>query len=353
MSRGKRAGGIYEDWNRIGFKRNPANQREQSIEDMYIRLLSDLAINRFKWTNLPKEIDVRFLEETLFYFGLSVFYHDGRFDKYMALRGNSNGWFDYQNNPTAFNVVGNNFPSISVSTIRPTSAPTNLSIFVDPDMTNLDWKDYKGSKAPIGQAIPIWANYSRRTDIDVVLIYAKRLANFDRTIEINSNNARQPKVLVTDENTNLSVTNMNRQIDEGQGHVKISNSLTGSIQAFDLGINPDTIEKLDIVGDRHWNKCMRLLGIENSNQDKKERMVANEVNANADQTSTMRYRNLNARTGAADIINEIYNFTGDKAIKVEYYTDEERRAMMDVEDPGNQDDKDAIDSATDKDDKDE
>lgn len=343
-NRGSRAGGIYDDWKKIGFKQNPANQREQAIEYMYIRLLTDLAINRFKWTGLPEEIDVRYLEETLFYFGLSVFYHDGRFDKYMALRGNTNGWLDYQNNPTAFNVVGNNFPSIAVSAVRSAKAPMNKAVYLDnEDLTNLDWKDYKGQLAEIGQAVPIWANYARRTDIDVVLIYAKRLANFDRTVEINSMNARQPKVLVTDENTSLSVSNMNRQIEEGQGHVKVRESISGTILALDLGINPDTIEKIDIVGDRHWNKCMRLLGIENSNQDKKERLVSDEVNGNADQTSLMRFRNLNARRNAAAAINRIYP---DLNVSVEYYTDEERRAMMDVEDPGNQDDKKAIDKAT-------
>lgn len=339
-----RAGGMYEEWKRIGYKPNPANERERAIEYMYTRLLTDLAINRFKWTGLPEEISVRYLEETLFYFGLSIFYHDGRFDKYMALRGNSNGWLDYQNNPTAFNVVGNNFPAITVSAVKGSKAPINRQAYVDNEMlNNLDWKDYEGELADMGQAVPIWANYARRTDIDVVLIYAKRLANFDRTVEINSNNARQPKVLVTDENTNLSVSNLNRQIDEGQGHVKIRESLTGTILALDLGINPDTIEKIDIVSDRHWNKCMRMLGIENSNQDKKERLVSDEVTANADITSSMRNRNLNARRDAAKAINKIYPSLN---VSVEYYTDEERRALMDVEDPGNQGDKKAIDDDT-------
>jgi Phage Connector (GP10). len=307
-----RAGGVYDEWRNMGFKRNPGNRHEQNIETMYIRLLTDLAASRFKWTNVPEEIDLRFLELTLFYQALSVFYYDGRYDKYMALRANINGHLDYQNNPTGFNVIGNNFNSISVSAIRDTK------IFLETE----NGKDKVSQR--IGKGIPIWANKQRIPDIDIVLIYARKLAKLDRTVEINSDNARMPKVVVTNENMNLTMSNISRQIEEGQNNIKIRGNVNlEDVKALDLGVDPLTILNIDIVRDRQWNKCMTLLGIQSSNQDKKERLVSDEVTANGDQTSMMRFVNLNERRAAVKKINKEYGLN----IEVEYYTDEERAAL--------------------------
>ena len=304
-----RAGGVYDEWRNMGFKKNPANRQEQMIENMYIRLLTDLAASRFKWSNVPEEIDLRFLELTLFYQAMSIFYFDGRYDKYMALRANMNGHLDYQNNPTGFNVIGNNFTSVSVSAIRDTE------LYVETISEKVAYK--------IGQGIPIWANKQRTPDIDIVLIYAKKLAQLDRTVEINASNARMPKVVVSNENMNLTMANLSRQIEEGQNNLKVRGNVNlEDIKALDLGIDPITILNIDIVRDRQWNKCMTLLGIESANQDKKERLVSDEVTANGDQTSMMRFVNLNERRVAAEKINKHYGLN----IEVEYYTDEERNA---------------------------
>jgi len=73
--------------------------------------------------------------------------------------------------------------------------------------------------------------------------------------------------------------------------------------ALDLGINPDSLEKLHILRTRKWNECMTLLGIDNANQDKKERLVASEVDANDGQIQSSAGVALNARQHAAEEIN--------------------------------------------------
>jgi hypothetical protein len=309
MSNYNQAGGLYAEWANMGFKKNPANRQEQMIENMYIRLFTDLCASRFKWSGVPEEIDLRFLELTLFYQALSVFYFDGRYDKYMSLRANMNGYLDYQNNPTGYNVIGNNFTSVSVSALKDTSSF---------DKHNISQIIRKG--------IPIWANKQRTPDIDIVLIYAKKLANFDRTVEINSMNARMPKVVVSNENMSLTMSNLSRQIEEGQNNLKVRGNVNlEDIKALDLGIDPLAILNIDIVRDRQWNKCMTLLGIQASNQDKKERLVSDEVTANGDQTSMMQFVNLNERRHAAKIINKYYNLD----IEVDYYTETEK-AMLNM-----------------------
>jgi len=302
MSRNKRPNGADDIYTRhlngTMFKNNPAINREALIERMLIRVLSELAMNRFKWTGMPDSIDTRFLEMTLFQRALAVFYRDKKYDKFFALQGGGNNFLNMMNNPTGFVVIGNNFVSKQVSAVKETEEA--------------------------GIAVPIWANYVRVPDIDIVLIYANRLANLDRTIEINSQNARQNKYVATNENQRLTAVNINRQMDEGLNGIQVSGAFQDMdlLKVIDLGINPDTIEKLSIVRARMWNECMGLLGIENANQDKKERLVAAEVDANDEQTSSMKYVNLNARRMACEQINKVYGLN----VWVEYNTEVDRLA---------------------------
>lgn len=253
------------------FLNNPASNRQALIERMYMRILGELASNRFKWSNLPDTIDARFLEVTLFRSALSVFFKDEGTDAFLAMAGSPNGNLNMYGNPTAFTVVGNRFVGRTISA---------------------------------ADAVPIWANFMRIPDIDIVMIYASKFAELDRTIEINSKNARIPKVIVTNENQRLSAENIRRMIDEGQPHITVSQGIGDMVSALDLGVNPDTIEKLHIIRTRLWNECMGLLGINNANQDKKERLVSDEVDANNDQVAASRRVNLNAREFAADEINK-------------------------------------------------
>jgi hypothetical protein len=303
VSKQKRGGGADEYYSQhlqgvgAGFKNNPVNNRMLLITRMYQRVLTELAVNRFKWTGLPDSVDVRFMELTLFARALSVFYDDPDFG-FLALRGGSTGYLNMLNNPVSFTVTGNHFVSKTIDA---------------------------------NDCIPIWANYMRMPDLDIVSVYSQRLADFDRTVEINGLNARQTKVLITSENTKLSMVNFNRQIDEGQNGTQIAASgmpmqdMLSSVQAVDLGIDTEAILNLHIVRTREWNECMGLLGIANANQDKKERLVAAEVGANDEQSDMMRYVNLNARRKAAEEINKKYPQLN---VSVEYNTDVDRKAMM-------------------------
>lgn len=275
-------GGFYRD--------NPQNNRQAMLEFMYQRTLTELAANRFKWTGFPDSVNKRYLELTLFRHGMSVFFFDRDYDKFLALQGSVHNQLNFQQEPTAFLITGAG--------------------------------NYRTKTVSAKDAVPIWANYLRIPDLDIVHIYSTKLAEIDRSIEINAKNARRNKVIISSENQRLSTENFNRQLDEGQATLRVGGAIQdlGFIQAVDLGVDPDSVVNLHILRTRIWNECMGLLGIENANQDKKERLVAAEVEANDDQTSMMRYVNLNERQNAAEKINKRFGLE----IAVEYYTDEER-----------------------------
>ena len=257
------------------------------MQRMYTRILTELCANRFEWAGLPSNVDVRFLELELFYRGVAIFTHDERYGKHLVLRGAGVGAPNMQDNHTAFTVVGSNYPQRVI---------------------------------PAKNAVPIWANYLRTPDHDIVANYAYRLANTDMTVDLNMDNTRTPVALVVSENMVLSAENMMRQIRQGNPTVKVNSGqmdLGEIVQPISLGGSADQTEKVHIVRTRLWNECMGLLGLDNANQDKKERLVASEVGANDEQVSMFKRVALNARRKAADEINEKY----DMNVSVKYADD--------------------------------
>lgn len=288
------------------YQRNSPSQNEETLLTlMYERVLSELAMNRFSWSGFPDTVDTRFLEKTLHQAGLIVVFRDTGTpsrpgtQKIMALRGTPSGQLNMMENPIAYTLTG-------------------------PGMDAY----FNGVQLAINKCVPIWPNYSRMTDWDIIQTYSRRLAKIDRTIEINLDSARRTKVLIYDENTRLSAENINRIIDSGEPTVRVKYDVASMIQAIDLGVDPKSIETLSVVKGRLWSEAMGLLGINNANQDKKERLVASEVEGNDDQVANMRFVNLNARQQACE---QMWQMFPDELsdVWVEYRSDELQRQRQD------------------------
>lgn len=258
------------------------------LERMYLRVLQELAVNRFKWVGLPDSVNERFLEYTLMRRGLVVMYFDTDYDEYLALQGAGAGPLNMYDDPTSFRVTGN-------------------STFV-------------GKTVDASDCVPIWANVLRVPDWDIILTYAKKLASIDRTIDINLRNARRSRVIVTDETGQLSAQNINNQIDSGSPLITVNNTGYAMMEhwtAFDLGIHPDQIVNLQTSRQRIWNECMGLMGINFANQDKRERLVSAEVGANDEQIDSMKNVILAERQRAVRQMNDKFGLSVDIKLRTE------------------------------------
>ena len=74
---------------------------------------------------------------------------------------------------------------------------------------------------------------------------------------------------------------------------------------------PFVVDKLTLYKHDIWNEVMTFLGVNNSNQDKKERLVANEVDANDEQIEQARFNMLDARKDACKKINDMFGLNID------------------------------------------
>lgn len=306
----KRANAVGEFYSQ--FRGNTARERKALLSTMYVRILTELCANRFKWSGMPKTVDTRFLELQLFRRALAVFYFDRDYQRFMAVSGTPGGRLNEYHNPTEFTVTTPIFSKKVKASPYPHMNPDGTPLLDEAGMPVFH----------VADCVPIWANYLRQPDWDVVQIYAARLAELDRTIDINIGNMRKPFLIACDENERQSMVNIYRQIAEGQpvifGTETMGDAIGNKVQVFDMKVHEQTLINLMIAKSRAWNECMTLLGIDNSNQDKKERLVASEVDANNDQIMSMRMVALNSRKEAATLINEIWNLN----VSVEWNTDQ-------------------------------
>ena len=324
--RGSAADEIYQSHFGLDryFQPNTSIKREMAITRMLERKIVDLCANRFKWTGFPETIDTRFLEMVLLYQALAVVYLDQDYDVLLAVRASGSGFVNALDNPVEFQVVGPRPIEIPGATTLSTDLGTGLYTKTVQAFDRIIHSNNAFAEKRKTMGIPIWANYVRVPDLDIIRIYASRLAWIDRTLEINAKNARRNKVLKAPQNMQLSVQNFAKQADEGTEYIQVAGALQDMefIEALDLGVNPDSYDKLCILRTRVWNELMTLLGIDSANQDKKERLVASEVSANDSQTDSFRYVNLNARRQAAESIKLVFGYD----VQVEYNAEVEAQA---------------------------
>ena len=162
------------------------------------------------------------------------------------------------------------------------------------------------------ECVPIWGNYLRIPDRDIIYVYAGKLAKIDRTIEINLDAMRYTHIIATNENQRLSWVNIMRKHAEGEPIIFGNEGLDlAQAQVWNVGVDKDVVLNLQISKGKLWNECMTLLGINNANQDKKERLVSSEVDANDDQVVANRGIALNSRKIAVEQINRMFDLSLD------------------------------------------
>ena len=266
------------------YRNNPAITRLEMTEQFYVRKLTDWSMSRFKWVGMPDTVDVRFIEKVLFFSGQILFYWDKRYERYLAVRSTVRNYPNMYDNPTSWRTI---------------STP-----------------GYDGTILESCEAVPIYANYTRVPELDIVMLYARRLADLDISLEINARNMRMNKFIVADEGQRLSVTNALNQIEQGNPAIFVNRpfDLKESFQTLDLSIHPDLIETLRTEKNQVWNEACTMLGITNTNKEKKERLVADEATGSDGAVLASRNSVIKPRAEACEQINRMFGL----AVSVEW-----------------------------------
>lgn len=252
-----------------------------TFADYYTRLKL-IAKSIFKWNNLPNGMNEKWIERYLYEEGRCVFFFDK--DKgFMVAKATDSGLINVYDEPTSIRPIATNY-------------------------TYEELKNYK-------ECVVIQNNDEAIPTYKAIQLFAFRLTDLTRTIDVNVNAQKMPKIILCTEKQRLSMKKVINKVNDNEIAIFGDNSLElEQIKPLDIGA-PVVFDKLQLQKHAIWNEAMTMLGVNNANQDKKERLVADEVQANNDQVNISAHLMLKARKQACDDINRIFKL--EKPISVE------------------------------------
>lgn len=251
----------------------------------YARLV-EIAIAGFEWKNLPAEIDPRFLEMILCFDGKALFYFDDDLGEYVALQFFNSSTLDIYREPfkrTAFSPAVN----------------------------------FRHKALDESESVIIWNNGLHLPEILPLRLYARRIAECERTIDVNIKGQKTPKIIRSTNEERLTLENLFKKYDGNIPFIFGSKNLADmqDITVLDTTV-PYIADKVQILKRQLFAEALTYFGIENANTEKKERLVSDEVASNFGGVEIARRTRLNARKLACRKINERFGLN----IDVEFAT---------------------------------
>ena len=152
----------------------------------------------------------------------------------------------------------------------------------------------------------IFNNYLRTNCLLDVEMFARRMYELERTIDVNVKQQKTPAIIRCSENQRLTMINLYKQYD---GNIPF---IFGDKQLDITGITtlktdaPFVSDKLQAIKRQIWSEALTYLGIENNSTEKKERLVTDEISSSLGGVEAQRYTRLNARRDAANTINKMF-----------------------------------------------
>lgn len=238
----------------------------------YYNRLKEIAISCIEWKNLPDSIDARFLELTLFEDGAGVYFND--------------------------DVLGNLFLQATLD--------GRLNVYREPTKTKAYATNGYLKCLNENNSVIIHNNMLHTNSIETCKMFAMRLANIDRTIDVNINAQKTPVLIKSGEDERLSMVNLYQQYDGGMPFIFGSDQLnTDNITALRTDA-PFVAPQLYELKTNIWNEALTYLGISNVNITKRERLVSDEVNRSQGGSIASKFSRLHERQTAVEKINKMF-----------------------------------------------
>jgi hypothetical protein len=255
----------------------------------YYNRLTEIAVSMFEWKNLPSTVDARFLELILFSEGMVVFFKD----EDLATEGNNgehalqvmiNGQLDLYRIPKERKAYGVN------------------GYHMELDETN---------------SVIIFNNYLHTNSMLDVEMYARRLYEIERAIDVNVKGQKTPFIVTCTENQRKVMKDLFGKYDGNEPFIFGDKNLDlAGIKVFPT-VAPYVADKLEQLKREYYNEALTYLGVSNVNISKKERLLSDEISTNMGSIEAQRFTRLNSRKEACEKINKMFGLD----IQVDYRED--------------------------------
>lgn len=252
---------------------------------MYLRQLLTLAENVFEFKNLPKFIDKAYLNKTLLRQGAIAFF----VDEFMGLLA---------------------LPFNNICTLDVYGRPQKIYAYSQ--------NGYR-RKLNYGEFVIMYDNNGRYPLYLDIFQYAERLALSTRTCDINILQQRTPRFWKCKNENKKTIEDIINNVDAMANTVLTYKDIDLDDINVILEPAPYVADKIDMHKEKDWNEFLRLIGIANTNFQKKERNIKDEVLASQGGTVASRYSRFDPRQTAIELINKKFANVLEKPIEVSYY----------------------------------
>lgn len=262
----------------------------------YLERMKKICLSMFEWQNLPESMNARFIEMCLFYNGQAALLYDDNYG-YINTMAADGGYINIYGLPTEIQCYSYRFNQ-------------RRSLYMT------DTGEERGK-----ECILVMNNYERIPTSATVNLFAYRLAEAQRTADVNIKAQRTPILITTDQKQYFTLKKMYEEYDGN----------TPAIFADKNVITPDALKSMktdapfiaqNIMDYKReiWNEFLTFMGISNLSE-KRERMISNEVDSNNELVNLNLQALLIPRKEACKQFNEKYGLMGKKAIDVKVRSD--------------------------------
>ena len=258
----------------MGRKRKPVIN--ENIERETVRLTKYyqmLALNRYKWENLPNGIESRYIEQMLFDNGECAM-------------------FDH--------------PDLGLCVLR-SSSRENLNIYGEPTkLTVTGFNEHR--TVMMDECVRIMNNDLALPTLPDIVYYARRMAEIDDIIMQNLRQQRVPYLFATNENNQYSIKSLYDRIYQGEPAIFIDRDMLKGEPENIMVLPtqaPYLVDKLQIQKQEMERELLTFLGINNT-LEKKERLLVDETNSNNQFIKMASDIGFKQRQLACEQINEMF-----------------------------------------------
>lgn len=248
------------------------------LNDLTFKVLFDkfklVCVNEWEWSGLPEGILERHIESLLFSKGFACFFKDPQMDL-MCLECDPTGHVNVYGDPLAYRVHGFNYQRVLQADKCVVIRNNKLALPSEP----------------------------------FVMHYVNKMAEAERTMDVNVKACKTPIVFACDDKDVLTFKRIFQQVDGNVPAIFADRGLNlESIQAFQTGVKFMGNELMDykrsVEGD-----LLTFLGQNNTPVDKKERLITDEAEANDQLIESFADLQLQARQEACEAINEMFGLS--------------------------------------------
>ena len=252
-----------------------ANYNARAFYKNFDMLLS-ISINRFRWEGLPDTCDARYLEWALHRSGIATLSHkkDDEIPVFTTLQAAPFGTFNMYGIPTRWQAIGFD------------------------GQTNYDVDNENGELC--------YYSFSRNNPWNALEIFARKLAHYERTEEVNLTQQMKPFIGIAPQEKRLELVNLLKQVEGGEPAILGDTGLqklVENVKVLDLQV-PLITEELARSYQNELNRALLYLGVPHLAFEKGERMIEDEARANTAPTNIMLLDCLQARRDFCNKVNK-------------------------------------------------